>query len=156
MKAIMILARDLNGAIGRADLIPWQCSNDMNFFRQTTKDNIVVMGRKTFESVGILPRRKMVVLTKSKTFKAPEGVEVLHSIKELYVYLEKDSKKTAFICGGAVLYTQLLQHVDEVMLTTVYTAVRDPDSHFLSFRGSWHAKATLVYPDCCITHLVRN
>ena len=150
----MILARDLNGAIGKDNCIPWNCKNDMSFFINTTRKNVVVMARKTFESVGCLPARQTVVITSDRSFTHDKAI-VVYSIEELHKYLDRADSRTAFICGGQTLYEQLIDHVDDVYLSTLYTSVDRPDTWFLKFTGNWKAESTLAYPDCSIALLKR-
>jgi dihydrofolate reductase len=102
MKAIA--AMSLNRVIGRGNQIPWHLPEDFKWFKKMTTGNIIVMGRKTFESIGKpLPNRETIVVSRSG-FSHP-GVRTAASLEEIKV--PGDSREI-FICGGAQIYAQAL------------------------------------------------
>ena len=104
--------------IGNKNQLPWpKFSEDLKFFKETTTGSTVIMGRKTFESIGRpLPNRKNFVLTRSQDFKAPEGVKVFHSLDKALANVETEK---AFIIGGADLYKQTISQVEGIYQTKV-------------------------------------
>src|SRR5688500_7469674 len=101
-KAIAAMSR--NRVIGKGNQIPWHLPEDFKWFKKTTTGHILVMGRKTFESIGRpLPNRATIVLTRSG-FSAP-GVQVIGSLGEIDPNKEE---RDVFICGGTQVYEQAL------------------------------------------------
>lgn len=116
-KAIAAMAE--NRVIGDGPRIPWHLPEDFKWFKQTTIGQIIVMGRKTCESVGRpLPGRKTIVLSRSAS--AIEGVEVIASLDEINVAGES---RTVFICGGAQIYELALPFCSDLYLTHVKRTV---------------------------------
>lgn len=110
-----IAATSLNRVIGNGNQIPWHLPEDFKWFKAVTSGNIVVMGRKTFESIGKpLPNRETIVLSRS-AFSFP-GVKTISSLDELPALA---GDKQVFICGGAQIYEQTLPHCSELFLTLV-------------------------------------
>ncbi len=115
----IIVAAASNGVIGDGARIPWRLPADLKRFKQLTMGHWLVMGRKTFESIGRpLPGRTTVVVTRGD-FAAPEGVRVAHSIDEALALAQGDE---VFICGGAEIYRQTLQIADRVHFTRIEQA----------------------------------
>lgn len=112
----MIIAMDKNGVIGKDGKMPWHLPNDLSYFKNMTLHHTVVMGRKTFESLGKpLPERKNIVLTMDENF-SPEGVEVYRNIEEI---LEKAKKEHIFVIGGAVICEQFLPYTEKLYITQI-------------------------------------
>ncbi|AGI11806.1 dihydrofolate reductase [Bacillus phage Izhevsk] len=113
---------------------------DLRYFRETTKKQIVVMGRKTWESLPEdkrpLDRRENYVLTRDKDFVA-EGATVIHSIEEI-LELGK-GKKEVFIMGGGELYKQMMPHADKMYVTHVHNLNIDARVFFPNFGVEWKA-----------------
>ena len=107
-KFIAIAAMARNRVIGNEGKIPWYIPEDFKHFKETTQGYPIIMGRKTFESIGrILPGRENIVLTRGE-FTFP-GVTVVHSIEELENYLSKNPIEKAYICGGAQSYEEFFR-----------------------------------------------
>ena len=108
----MIVARSRNGVIGNRGMLPWRLPEDLKFFKQTTMGLPIIMGRKTWESIGRpLPGRRNVVITSNPSYSA-EGVEVVGSIEEAIKLFS--SNDTVMIIGGASIYRQALPLADTV------------------------------------------
>lgn len=118
MSLSIIAAMDQNQLIGEQGKIPWDLPADFKYFKETTMGAPVIMGRKTFESIGFpLPGRKNIILTRNKDY-AAEGCEIVHSQAEILdEFLEK--KEEAFIIGGAEIYKQFLPYSDKLYLTII-------------------------------------
>ena len=110
-----IAAMSLNRVIGNGNQIPWHLPEDFKWFKATTTGHVIVMGRKTFESIGKpLPNRETIVLTRSAW--SHPGVATVHSLDELPA---SAPTRKVFICGGAQVYEQALPMCDEILLTLV-------------------------------------
>ena len=113
----IIVAIAENGVIGDKNALLWNIKEDMRRFRTTTTGHPVVMGRKTFESIGRpLPKRTNVVITRGDV--EFEGCEMAHSLEEAIAMFPAEEE--VFIIGGAQIYTQALSLVDKMYLTIVH------------------------------------
>ena len=125
MQKCIIVAIADNNAIGKDNALLWHISEDLKFFKRTTSGSPVIMGRKTFESIGRpLPKRTNIVV--SRGFEAPEGVVVVPSLEEAY----KAADSRCFIIGGGQIYAQAMQDADRLIVTHVHTAIEDADTFF--------------------------
>lgn len=124
MKLALIAAIGRNRVIGKDGVLPWHIPQDLKRFKQLTTGYTVLMGRRTFESLGKpLPRRRNVVVTSRPI----PGVETFHSVNGALQVLAEEEK--VFVIGGARLYGRLLREADELYLTFVHLDV-DGDSYF--------------------------
>lgn len=131
MKQIsLIVAMDLAGGIGMDNNLPWKISEDLKRFKKLTTGNVIIMGRKTFESLpkGALPDRENIVLSHTD-FSAP-GAKVVHSLDEAMLALSHD--KENFVIGGGSIYRLFLPFAQKIYLTIVQT-VLPVDTHFPPF-----------------------
>lgn len=125
-----IVATDRRGTIGKDGDIPWYLPADLQFFKRTTMGHPVIMGRKTFASIGRpLPKRTNVVLTRDAFFMAT-GVVVVHSLEEALAHPAVAEAEQAFIIGGGELYRQSLDLVSTVYLTIVDADIEGGDAFF--------------------------
>jgi dihydrofolate reductase len=112
----LIVAMDQNRLIGKDNDLPWRLPEDLKYFKRITTGHTVVMGRKTFESIGRpLPNRENVVLTHQKDYKK-EGATVIHSVEELEA-LDAEKEDELFVIGGATLYEQTLDVANRLYIT---------------------------------------
>jgi dihydrofolate reductase len=117
----IIAAVSDNGVIGKDGKIPWHLPADLKRFKKLTKGHHIVMGRKTWESIGIpLHKRTNVVITSNKDYVA-DGTTIVHSLEEALA-LAPDDEET-FIIGGERVYRDGFQYADKVELTLVHTEV---------------------------------
>jgi len=130
---IAALAR--NRVIGKDNRMPWHISGDLKRFKALTLGHPVVMGRKTFQSIGKpLPGRDNIVVTRSHAFAAP-GCRVVHSLQEA-LDAARDAPEI-FVIGGAEIYAAALPLADRLQLTEVDAAV-EGDAYFPDFdRSAW-------------------
>lgn len=113
----VIAAVARNGAIGKDNALLWRLPEDLQFFKRTTIGSPIIMGRKTFDSIGKpLPGRRNIVITRNTGWLAP-GIEVAHSL-DAALHLVADVPKV-FIIGGAQIYAEALPHANELILTEV-------------------------------------
>ena len=139
MEKCIIVAIADNNAIGKDNALLWHISEDLKFFKRTTTGCPVIMGRKTFESIGRpLPKRTNIVI--SRGFTAPEGVIVVPSLSEAYNAVIQDlschsepveeSPSRCFIIGGGQIYAQAITDADRLIVTHVHTVIEDADTFF--------------------------
>jgi len=108
-----------NNVIGVNNTLPWRQRNDLLNFKKLTTGNSIIMGRKTFDSLGKpLPNRRNIVVTRNIEFTF-EGVEVAFSLDEAFGLVENE--KNAFVIGGANIYKQSLEKVDVLYITYIHT-----------------------------------
>lgn len=120
-----VVAVTPNGVIGRDGEMPWRLRQDLQRFKKLTMGGVLIMGRKTFDSIGRpLPGRRTIVVTR-KTDWNFEGVEVASS-PDLAVEMGGD--EAIFVVGGAEIYRQLLPKCDQILLTRVLSSV-EGDTH---------------------------
>ena len=124
-----------SGVIGRDGDLPWHLSADLKRFKQLTMGHHIIMGRKTFQSIGrLLPGRTTVVVTRQPDFQAA-GAIVTHNLHDAIAAARDDDE--AFIIGGAEIYRQALPLVDRIYLTEVEADVAG-DVRFPEFdRSQW-------------------
>jgi dihydrofolate reductase len=125
-----IVAMTASRVIGRAGSLPWHLPADLAFFKRSTTGHPVVMGRKTYESIGRpLPRRRNIVLTRDPSWSAP-GVEVIHQPAELESLPALDGR--VFIIGGSEIYAAFLPDTDELLVSHIL-ASHEGDTFFPEF-----------------------
>ena len=141
----------LNRVIGAGNKIPWRLPEDFKWFKRTTTGQIIVMGRKTFESIGKpLPNRTTIVM--SRSVQAIPGVQVVGSIEAVLNATAAVPEKEVFICGGADLYRQTLPFCSELYLTLVKREV-EGDTLFPHFENEFSLTAELLdTPEFKILH----
>lgn len=135
-KISIAVATGENLAIGKNNQLLWHMPADLKFFKQTTSGHTVIMGRKTFDSVGKpLPNRRNIVITRDADLKI-EGAEVVNSLDEALAITQTE-EKPVFIVGGAEIYRQALPKTDRLYLTTIHHNF-DADTFFPDFdRSEW-------------------
>jgi dihydrofolate reductase len=129
-RLVAVVAMTADRIIGRNGTLPWHLPEDLAFFKRTTSGHPIVMGRKTFESIGKpLPKRRNIVLTRDPSWRAP-GVEVIHSPAELFALPELS--ETVFLIGGAEIYAAFLDRTDELLVSHVFESY-EGDTRFPVF-----------------------
>lgn len=125
----IIVATDLQGAIGLDNHLLFHMPADMRHFKTLTTGHTVLMGRKTFDSLpkGALPNRRNLVLSRDRSLRI-EGAETFTSIKEALESCTKDEK--VFIMGGESIYRQAMALADEIELTLIHTKAPKADAYF--------------------------
>ena len=115
----IIVAISENNVIGKDNKLLWHLPEDLKRFKELTTGHTIIMGRKTFESLGrVLPNRKHIVFTQNPDFKVDdENVEVVHSMLQIQEYIENDEE--AFVIGGAVIYNLLMPYVKKMYITEI-------------------------------------
>jgi dihydrofolate reductase len=135
MRVTLIAALGRDGVIGLGNRMPWHISEDLSRFKNLTMGHPVVMGRKTFGSIGKpLPGRDNIVITRSREFAAP-GCRIVHSLEEALA--AADGAAEVFVIGGAEIYALALPLADRLELTEVDVSISG-DAYFPDFeRAAW-------------------
>jgi dihydrofolate reductase len=128
MKYSIIAAISKNNVLGKDNRLLWKLSDDMKMFRQLTTGNTVIMGRKTFDSMGkALPNRNNIIITRNPNFSAPDCL-TSNSLKEAIMLGEKSNSKI-YIIGGGEIYKQAMNDAEELIITQVDCTI-DGDTYF--------------------------
>lgn len=136
----IIAAIGKNRELGRDNKLLWSLKGDLKFFKEKTTNHTIIMGRKTFESLGrLLPNRKHVVISSSNNF--PKEVDVYNNIESLLSHY-KDTSEELFIIGGVKIYSEFIDYATKMYLTLV-DGEFDADVYFPMFDESVWIKTVL-------------
>ncbi len=115
----IIVAKAKNNVIGKNNKIIWNLPEDLKKFKELTTGHTIIMGRKTFESIGrVLPNRKHIIFSQNPDFKVnDENVEIVHSMLQIQEYIEDDNEN--FVIGGAMIYNLLMPYVKKMYVTQI-------------------------------------
>jgi dihydrofolate reductase len=128
----LVVAVSENDVIGRANALPWRLSADLKHFKKLTMGHHILMGRKTYESIGkALAGRTNWVLTRSSDF-APADCNVVHTLEEAEAAI--DGESVLMVIGGAEIYRLCLPQAARIHLTLVHTQIKDGDTLFAAWR----------------------
>ncbi len=132
----LVAAVSRNGVIGIRNSLPWHLPADLRFFKQLTLGHAIVMGRKTFDSIGRpLPGRTNIVISRG-TYQAPQGVEAVNSIDAAIALCEEQSE--VFFIGGGEIFQQAMGVAQRLYLTEIDIDIPDGDAWFPEFdRKTW-------------------
>lgn len=151
MRISLIVAMDRERGIGKNNDLMWHLPADMKFFKETTTGQIVVMGRKNYESIPErfrpLPNRENVVLTRNTDYRA-EGCKVFHSLEDCLSFYDGETERTVYIIGGGEIYRQALElDVIQEMYITHIDSVFGADTFFKEFdEEKWMINEILNWP----------
>jgi dihydrofolate reductase len=136
----LLAAMDERRGIGWKGRLPWRLSSDLKRFRELTMGHHIIVGRKTWESIGKpLPGRKMIIVTRNPGLEV-EGAFVAHSVEEAIELARSHGESEVFVCGGAEIYTQALPKAHRFYMTLVH-AVVEADTFFPEWEGKgWTEK----------------
>jgi|TARA_B110000902_G_C14292649_1_gene581675 dihydrofolate reductase len=130
----LIVARASNGVIGKDNQLPWFLPADLKYFKAVTMGKPIVMGRKTFESIGRpLPGRQNIVVTRNVNF-ISDGITVVHSVEAAIA--AANAVEEVMLIGGSELYKLSLPLADRIYLTEIYQDF-DGDAHFPPLASQW-------------------
>jgi dihydrofolate reductase len=142
----MIVAATENDVIGKDGKMPWRLPAESRYFRDTTKGHPVITGRKNYEAMGRpLPDRLNIVITRQEDYEVPDGVIVVHSLKEARELPQVKSAGEVFIIGGAQIYDEATPQADRLYLTTIHTKM-DGDTFFRYNPGDWQLESSDFHP----------
>ncbi len=149
LPVVLVLAAAENGVIGRGNALPWELPDDLQHFKRTTMGRPIIMGRKTFESVGFpLPGRCNIVITRDAGWEY-DGVLVCHTLDEA---LERafeqaliDGADAAMVVGGAEIYKLALPRADKILLTRVQGSVQGDVTLDLTSMAGWQERVIAYY-----------
>lgn len=128
----LVVAAAENNAIGKDNQLLWRLPNDMKFFKNATWGLPVIMGRKTYESLGKpLPGRTNIVITRQKDWQ-PEGITVVHSLEAAITAAEATDARQASVIGGGEIYKHAMDVADKILITRVH-AIVEADTYFPAF-----------------------
>ena len=138
---VLVLAAAENGVIGRGDALPWELPDDLQHFKRTTLGRPIIMGRKTFDSVGFpLPGRRNIVITRDAGWQY-EGVTVCHTLDEALAQAFDqaliDGADAAMVVGGAEIYRLALPRADRIVLTRVQGSLHGDVLFDLTLLAGW-------------------
>ena len=145
-KVSLIVAMANNRVIGINNTLPWHLPADLKHFKALTMGHHILMGRKTYESIGKpLPGRTSVVVTRNPNYTV-EGVTIAHTLEEAIAL--SDSDPEIFIIGGAELYRQAIQLADRIYLTEIELEITG-DAHFTELnKNEWQESSRISHaPD---------
>jgi dihydrofolate reductase len=126
-----IVAAAENNAIGRGNQLPWHLPNDLKFFKRTTLGKPVLMGRKSYESLGKpLPGRLNIVISTQKDLQLPDGVLLYPDLQQGVDRLQQEPTEEGFIIGGGTVFELAMPLVDRIYITRVHTTIDDADAFF--------------------------
>ncbi|MEM6602933.1 MAG: dihydrofolate reductase [Pseudomonadota bacterium] len=140
-KIIIIAACAKNGTIGKDGHMPWHLPEDLKFFKKTTLESPMIMGRVTRDSFGPtpLPKRPHIVVTRNKDYSAQQSV-IKYSIEDAISFAKETyPDKNIYVIGGADIYKQSLPFADEIILSEIHEAY-DGDRTFPEFDHSLYIK----------------
>lgn len=132
----LIVAYTKNRVIGKNGIIPWDLKNEKKRFKELTTDNVVVMGRNTFEEIGKpLPNRYTIVLSKTAFYEYDNCCAVKSLSDAISLYKEKFSNKNLYIAGGSSVYAEAIPIAEKMYITEIDTVI-DGDRFFPEFDSS--------------------
>jgi len=133
MKISIIVAMAENRAIGKDNQLLWHISADLKRFKKITMGHPIIMGRKTFESIGkVLPGRQNIIITNQKDYPV-EGGSVCHNAEAALQCC--DNAEEVFIIGGAQIYQMFLTRTDRIYLTLIHQTYPDADTFFPEYNA---------------------
>ena len=137
MKISLIAAVADGNVIGSNGALPWKISADLKRFRELTTGHVILMGRKTFESIGKpLPNRTNIVISSNPDFH-PDGCTICHTIDEGIQKAQELGEEELFVVGGGTIYSQTIERADRLYMTKVHR-VYDGDTVFPDYTSFGH------------------
>lgn len=135
----LIVAVAEDGAMGKDNQLPWHLPADLKFFKRTTMGKPVVMGRRTWESLGKpLPGRLNIVISTSMEGELPDGVLLYDNPEDALERVQQEDVEEAFVIGGSKIFADTLSRIDRMYITRIHTTVPDADTWFPHVdHGQW-------------------
>lgn len=140
MKINMIVATSMNNVIGKDNSLPWYIPEDLKYFKEKTLNKTIVMGRKTFESIGkVLPNRTTIILTHDKNFKFNHpNILIYNNIEDILIDFKDEE---LWIVGGSQIYKLFYPYTTHLYITLIYKKVYG-DSYFLEYKNDFRLSNT--------------
>lgn len=134
----IIVAADENNAIGINNQLPWHLPVDLKYFKQLTLGHTIIMGRKTYESIGKpLPGRTSVVITSNKEI-VWDGIEKTNSLAAAIEFSKQKNETECFIIGGGMIFKDAIALADKIYLTRIHTSLPEADTFFPALKkANW-------------------
>ncbi len=140
----LIVAMDQNRGIGVNNKLPWHLPADLKRFRELTMGHHIIVGRKTFESIGRpLPGRDTIIVTRNENYQAA-GCLIVHSLAEALALAQERGETEVFVCGGAEIYAQAMPLADRIYLTEVQAEV-EADTFFPDYDHEQWSEQEIVH-----------
>jgi dihydrofolate reductase len=138
MKIAVIAAVSENEVIGSNGRIPWVLPEDLAFFKETTMGHPIIMGRKTYESIGRpLPGRQNMILTRQSNYSV-DGADIVHCLDAAIDLCQAQKAEMLFVIGGSLLYQEALKFASDLYLTQIHLHI-DGDTYFPKWdRHHWN------------------
>lgn len=134
-----------NRVIGKGNTLPWNIPEELKWFKEKTLDQVVLMGRKTYESIGRpLPRRESIVL--SRNMEPTKGLHVVSDLAKLPT-LDLDPSKEVWVIGGAEVYKLLMPYCSDLFLTHIKLDIEEGDAYFPDFEAYFNEHAVISDTD---------
>ncbi len=134
MNISIIVAADEHNGIGKDNQLLWHISEDLKYFKKLTSGHSIIMGRKTYDSIGKpLPNRRNIVISRQTDLSIP-GCEVVHALEQALVLCQQETE--VFIIGGAEIFKHSIDLADTIYLTQVH-AVFEADTFFPKLDAAW-------------------
>lgn len=132
----LLVAMDKNQLIGKDNDLPWRLPADLAYFKRVTMGHPIIMGRKTYDSIGRpLPGRENIIVTRDTSYEA-EGCKVIHSIEEI-VKMNEQTDQELFVIGGAEIFKEILPYSDRLYITEINEEF-EGDTYFPAFdKSKW-------------------
>lgn len=128
-KIAIIAAISENGTIGKDNQLLWRIPDDMRRFRELTTSHVVIMGRKTYETIGKpLPNRTNIIITRNEDFTAP-GCTISNSLEDALEKAKEGERNEIFIMGGGEIYKEAIKFADKLYLTLIHEE-KEGDTYF--------------------------
>lgn len=156
MKTILIVAMTSDGLIGRNGTLPWHEPADLKHFKTTTIGHAIIMGRRTFESIGKpLPGRRNIVITRRETI---PGVDTVPSLAAALDLCRARGESIAFVIGGAMVFADALPLANEMIVTWIEQPELTGDTYFPEWnRDKWiEGESSALSPTARVVHYVRG
>lgn len=145
MLVSIIVAASENNTIGKNNQLPWHLPDDLKYFKKLTMGHHIIMGRKTYESIGKpLPGRTSVIITRSMDYKA-EGCVVKNTLKDAIEFCKNQNETEAFVIGGAEIINLSEKLADKIYLTKVHAQV-EGDVFLNLNNSSWIESEKTYHP----------
>jgi len=130
MTLSIIVAISTNNVIGTDNQLPWHLPADLQYFKSLTVDHPILMGRKTYDSIGRpLPKRTNIVITRDQSFHH-DGLQIAHSIDQAIDFCREKNYDEVFIIGGDTIYSQTIHLADKLYITRVDTHIEKGTAFF--------------------------